>query len=307
MTSTIVKPSEKAALLIDGKAASAAVLDRVAREAASFGLKPGLAVVLVGEDPASQVYVKSKGKAAHACGFHSVQHDLPATTSEADLIDLVRRLNADPEIHGILVQLPLPTGIDAEKVLLTIAPEKDVDGFHPVNVGLLATGAVERALVPCTPAGAMLLIEEAARALGRDISGAEAVIVGRSNIVGKPMAQLLLAKNATVTIAHSRTRDLPSVARRADILVAAVGRPEMIRGGWIKPGALVIDVGINRVAGEGLNAAGQPKTRLVGDVALDEALEVAGAITPVPGGVGPMTIAMLMSNTLRAARLSHGG
>jgi methylenetetrahydrofolate dehydrogenase (NADP+)/methenyltetrahydrofolate cyclohydrolase len=306
MTSTIVKPSGKAALLIDGKAASAAVLDRVALEAASFGLKPGLAVVLVGEDPASQVYVKSKGKAAHSCGFHSVQHDLPATTSEADLIDLVRGLNADPEVHGILVQLPLPAGIDAEKVLLTIAPEKDVDGFHPVNVGLLATGAVERALVPCTPAGVMLLIEEAAKALGRDISGAEAVIVGRSNIVGKPMAQLLLAKNATVTIAHSRTRDLPSVARRADILVAAVGRPEMIRGDWIKPGALVIDVGINRVAGEGLNAAGKPKTRLVGDVALEEALEVAGAITPVPGGVGPMTIAMLMSNTLRAARLSQG-
>ena len=306
MTSTIVKPSGKSALLIDGKAASAAVLDRVAREAASFGIKPGLAVVLVGEDPASQVYVKSKGKAAHSCGFHSVQHDLPATTSEADLIALVRRLNADPAIHGILVQLPLPAGIDSEKVLLTIAPEKDVDGFHPVNVGLLATGAIERALVPCTPAGAMLLIEEAARVLGRDISGAEAVIVGRSNIVGKPMAQLLLAKNATVTIAHSRTRDLPSVARRADILVAAVGRPEMIRGDWIKPGALVIDVGINRIAGEGLNAAGQPKTRLVGDVALDEALEVAGAITPVPGGVGPMTIAMLMSNTLRAAKLARG-
>jgi methylenetetrahydrofolate dehydrogenase (NADP+)/methenyltetrahydrofolate cyclohydrolase len=294
------------ALLIDGKAASAAVLDGVAREAASFGVKPGLAVVLVGEDPASQIYVKSKGKAAQTCGFHSVQHDLPATTSEADLIALVRRLNADPAIHGILVQLPLPAGIDAERVLLTIAPEKDVDGFHPVNVGLLATGAIERALVPCTPAGAMLLIEEAARVLGRDISGAEAVIVGRSNIVGKPMAQLLLSKNATVTIAHSRTRDLPSVARRADILVAAVGRPEMIRGDWIKPGALVIDVGINRVAGEGLNAAGKPKTRLVGDVALEEALEVAGAITPVPGGVGPMTIAMLMSNTLRAARLSQG-
>jgi methylenetetrahydrofolate dehydrogenase (NADP+)/methenyltetrahydrofolate cyclohydrolase len=199
------------------------------------------------------------------------------------------------------VQLPLPAHVDSTRILETIAPEKDVDGFHPVNVGLLATGAADRALVPCTPAGAMLLIEEAARALGRDLAGAEAVIVGRSNIVGKPMAQLLLAKNATVTIAHSRTRDLPSVARRADVLVAAVGRPEMIRGDWIKPDALVIDVGINRVAG-----AEPGKTRLVGDVALQEALDVAGAITPVPGGVGPMTIAMLMANTLRAAKLSRG-
>jgi methylenetetrahydrofolate dehydrogenase (NADP+)/methenyltetrahydrofolate cyclohydrolase len=305
MTSTIVKPSGKKSLLIDGKAASAAVLERVAQEARTLGAKPGLAVVLVGEDAASQVYVKSKGKAALACGFHSVQHDLPAWTSEAEVIDLVRRLNADPAIHGILVQLPLPAGIDSAKVLLTIAPEKDVDGFHPVNVGLLATGAVDKALVPCTPAGAMLLIEEAAKALGRDLTGAEAVIVGRSNIVGKPMAQLLLAKNATVTVAHSRTKDLPSVARRADILVAAVGRPEMIRGDWIKPGALVIDVGINRVPAEGVNAFGQPKTRLVGDVAFEEAVEVAGAITPVPGGVGPMTIALLMSNTLRAAKMAR--
>ncbi|MCW2273977.1 bifunctional methylenetetrahydrofolate dehydrogenase/methenyltetrahydrofolate cyclohydrolase FolD [Rhodoblastus acidophilus] len=300
--SEIIKPSGKKALLIDGKAASAAVLARVAAEAALLAKNPGLAVVLVGEDPASQVYVKSKGKAAKECGFHSVQHDLPATTSEAELIALVKALNADPAIHGILVQLPLPKGIDSSKVLETIAPEKDVDGFHPVNVGLLATGLTDRALVPCTPAGAMLLIEEAAKALGRDISGAEAVIVGRSNIVGKPMAQLLLSRNATVTVAHSRTKDLPAVARRADILVAAVGRPEMIRGDWIKPGALVIDVGINRVPAEGLNAQGQPKTRLVGDVALQEALEVAGAITPVPGGVGPMTIALLMSNTLRAAK-----
>jgi methylenetetrahydrofolate dehydrogenase (NADP+)/methenyltetrahydrofolate cyclohydrolase len=282
------------------------VLERVAQEAATAGLKPGLAVVLVGEDAASQVYVKSKGKAALACGFHSVQHDLPASTSEAEVIDLVRKLNADPAIHGILVQLPLPAGVDAAKVLLTIAPEKDVDGFHPINVGLLGSGALDKALVPCTPAGAMLLIEEAAKALGLDLAGAEAVIVGRSNIVGKPMAQLLLAKNATVTVAHSRTRDLPAVARRADILVAAVGRPEMIRGDWIKPGALVIDVGINRIAAEGLNASGQPKTRLVGDVAFDEALHVAGAITPVPGGVGPMTIALLMSNTLRAAKMASG-
>jgi methylenetetrahydrofolate dehydrogenase (NADP+)/methenyltetrahydrofolate cyclohydrolase len=302
---TILKPSGKKALLIDGKAASVDVLERVAQEVAASGVKPGLAVVLVGSDPASQVYVKAKGKAAHSCGFHSVQIDLPATTSEAELIGMVRTLNADPVIHGILVQLPLPSGIDSAKVLQTVAPEKDVDGFHPVNVGLLATGAIDRALVPCTPAGAMLLIEAAAKFLQRDLSGAEAVIVGRSNIVGKPMAQLLLAKNATVTVAHSRTKDLPAVARRADILVAAVGRPEMIRGDWIKPDALVIDVGINRVPGEGLTASGQPKTRLVGDVALNEALDVAAAITPVPGGVGPMTIAMLMANTLRAAKLSR--
>jgi methylenetetrahydrofolate dehydrogenase (NADP+)/methenyltetrahydrofolate cyclohydrolase len=302
---TILKASGKKALLIDGKAASVDLLERVAQEVAASGVKPGLAVVLVGSDPASQVYVKSKGKAAHSCGFHSVQIDLPATTNEAELIGMVRTLNADPAIHGILVQLPLPSGIDSAKVLQTIAPEKDVDGFHPVNVGLLASGAIDRALVPCTPAGAMLLIEAAAKFLQRDLSGAEAVIVGRSNIVGKPMAQLLLAKNATVTIAHSRTRDLPAVARRADILVAAVGRPEMIRGDWIKPDALVIDVGINRVAGEGFTASGAPKTRLVGDVALNEALDVAAAITPVPGGVGPMTIAMLMANTLRAAKMSR--
>jgi methylenetetrahydrofolate dehydrogenase (NADP+) / methenyltetrahydrofolate cyclohydrolase len=299
MTHSIIRPSGRKALLIDGKIASAEALERVARESAAFKVKPGLAVVLVGEDPASQVYVKSKGKAAHSCGFHSVQYDLPASTSESELVGLVRTLNADPAIHGILVQLPLPKGVDASRVLETIAPEKDVDGFHPVNVGLLATGLTDRALVPCTPAGAMLLIEEAAGILGRDISGAEAVIVGRSNIVGKPMAQLLLAKNATVTVAHSRTKDLPEVARRADILVAAVGRPEMIRGDWIKPGALVIDVGINRVPG-----AEPGKTKLVGDVALDEALDIAGAITPVPGGVGPMTIAMLMANTLRAAKMS---
>jgi methylenetetrahydrofolate dehydrogenase (NADP+)/methenyltetrahydrofolate cyclohydrolase len=298
---SIIKPSGKKALLIDGKAASAAVLARVAAEAAALSLTPGLAVVLVGSDPASQVYVKAKGKAAKECGFHSVQHDLPATTSQEELIALVEALNADPAIHGILVQLPLPKGIDSTLVLETIAPHKDVDGFHPVNVGLLATGLTERALVPCTPAGAMLLIEEASKALGRDIAGAEAVIVGRSNIVGKPMAQLLLAQNATVTVAHSRTKNLPEVARRADILVAAVGRPEMIRGDWIKPGALVIDVGINRIAAP---EKGEGKTRLVGDVALAEALDVAGAITPVPGGVGPMTIALLMSNTLRAAKLA---
>ncbi len=301
MKAEILKPSGKKALLIDGKAAAAAVRQEVARETATLAVRPGLAVVLVGEDPASQVYVRSKSKAALECGFHSVQHDLPATTREEDLLDLVRQLNADRAIHAILVQLPLPAGVDAQKVLLAIAPEKDVDGFHPFNVGLLATGAMAKALVPCTPSGALLLIEEAAKALGRDISGAEAVIVGRSNIVGKPMAQLLLAKNATVTIAHSRTKNLSEVTRRADILVAAVGKAQMIRGDWIKPGAIVIDVGMNRIPKEG------GKTRLVGDVALEEAIEVAGAITPVPGGVGPMTIALLMANALRAAKLARAG
>jgi methylenetetrahydrofolate dehydrogenase (NADP+)/methenyltetrahydrofolate cyclohydrolase len=300
----IVRPSGRKSLLIDGKAASVEVLARVKVETASLALKPGLAVVLVGDDPASRVYVKAKSKAASECGFHSVQFDKEPTTTQDELLALVRDLNADPSIHGILVQLPLPKNIDSSVVLEAIAPEKDVDGFHPVNVGLLSTGMTERALAPCTPSGAMLLIDEAAKALGRNISGAEAVIVGRSNIVGKPMAQMLLLRDATVTVAHSRTRNLPDVVRRADILVAAVGRHEMIRGDWIKPGALVIDVGINRILSEGLNDAGLPKTRLVGDVAFNEALDVAGAITPVPGGVGPMTIAMLMSNTLRAAKLA---
>jgi methylenetetrahydrofolate dehydrogenase (NADP+)/methenyltetrahydrofolate cyclohydrolase len=295
--------------LIDGKRASERVLARVTektRALAAQGLKPGLAVVLVGEDPASQVYVKSKGNAAQACGFHSVQHDLVATTSEAELLALVEKLNSDPAIHGILLQLPLPNRLDPSRVIETISPGKDVDGLHPFNAGLLASGDMKRALVPCTPAGGMVLLEMAAAALGVNLSGAEAVVVGRSNLVGKPIAQLLLGRNATVTIAHSRTRDLAATVARADLLVAAVGRPEMIRGTWIKPGAIVIDVGINRVAGEGLNAAGKPKTKLVGDVAFAEAIEHAGAITPVPGGVGPMTIAMLMENTLRAALLSSG-
>lgn len=290
--------------MIDGKRASERVLARVTektRALAAQGLKPGLAVVLVGEDPASQVYVKSKGNAAQACGFHSVQHDLVATTSEAELLALVEKLNSDPAIHGILLQLPLPNRLDPSRVIETISPGKDVDGLHPFNAGLLASGDMKRALVPCTPAGGMVLLEMAAAALGVNLSGAEAVVVGRSNLVGKPIAQLLLGRNATVTIAHSRTRDLAATVARADLLVAAVGRPEMIRGTWIKPGAIVIDVGINRVAGEGLNAAGKPKTKLVGDVAFAEAIEHAGAITPVPGGVGPMTIAMLMENTLRAA------
>lgn len=300
-----VRPSGQGALLIDGKAASAQVIADVAAQASALaarGVRPGLAVVLVGEDPASQVYVRAKGKAAEQCGFLSVQHTLPASTSESALIALVRRLNEDESIHGILVQLPLPAHVNATLVLETIAPAKDVDGFHPVNVGLLAIGALDRALAPCTPAGSMILLREAARALGRKLAGLEAVVVGRSNIVGKPMGQLLLAENCTVTIAHSRTHDLASVVGRGDIVVAAVGRAEMVRGDWIKPGAIVIDVGINRVAGDGVDAAGKPRTRLVGDVEFSAALARAGAITPVPGGVGPMTIAMLMQNTLTAAQ-----
>jgi methylenetetrahydrofolate dehydrogenase (NADP+) / methenyltetrahydrofolate cyclohydrolase len=303
----VLRPSGQKALLIDGKKVAESVLAEAAEGAAALaakGVKPGLAVVLVGENPASQVYVRSKGKAAQSCGFHSVQHDLPDTTSEADLIALVDRLNADPAIHGILVQLPLPPAIHATRVLERVSPRKDVDGFHPFNAGLLSVGDLDRALVPCTPAGSMLLLEKAAAALGVEISGADAVVVGRSNIVGKPMAQLLLSRNATVTVAHSRSRDLKGIVRRADIVVAAVGRPEMVRGDWIKEGAIVIDVGINRVLGEGLDAEGKPKTRLVGDVEFAAALARAGAITPVPGGVGPMTIAMLMANTLRAAKLS---
>ena len=296
------KPSAAGPLLIDGKAAAASVLDEVAAGVVALGVKPGLAVVLVGDDPASRVYVGAKGRAAERCGFHSVQHTLPATTAEDDLVALVERLNADPAIHGILVQLPLPARIDATRVLEAIAPHKDVDGFHPVNAGLLAIGARARALVPCTPAGAMMLIEQTARALGVLLAGREAVVVGRSNIVGKPMAQLLLGADCTVTLAHSRTRELAALIGRADILVAAVGRPGTIDAAWIKPGAIVIDVGINRVPAEGLDRAGRPRTRLVGDVAAAAAGGPAAAVTPVPGGVGPMTIAMLMANTLEAAR-----
>jgi len=297
------------AFVLDGKAIADDVIGKVAaetRELAVRGLMPGLAVVLVGEDPASQSYVAGKGKAARRCGFHSLQHTLPAETSEADLFALVERLNADPAIHGILVQLPLPRHVASAPMLEAIDPKKDVDGFHPINVGLLSIGEMDRALVPCTPAGAMIMLDKACEALGTMLAGKEAVVVGRSNIVGKPMAQLLLSRHCTVTIAHSRTRDLPAVARRADILVAAVGRPEMVRASWVKPGAIVIDVGINRVAGQGLDALGKPKSRLVGDVAYAEAAEVAGAITPVPGGVGRMTIAMLMANTLEAAKRAAG-
>ena len=305
----VVRASEHGGRIIDGKIASLQVLEEVAERTRALiarGTTPGLAVVLVGENPASQVYVGAKGKAAKSCGFHSVQHDLAATTSEAELLKLIAELNADPAIHGILVQLPLPEGIDSNKVLEAVSPSKDVDGFHPVNVGLLGVGDVKRALVPCTPAGSLVLLEKTASALGVKLDGMEAVVVGRSNIVGKPMVQLLLSKNMTVTVAHSRTKDLAATVRRADLVVAAVGRAEMVKGDWIKPGAIVIDVGINRVAGEGLNAAGKPKTKLVGDVDFAGCARNAAAITPVPGGVGPMTIAMLMANTLRSAERAAG-
>ena len=284
------------ATIIDGKAVAADLRSRLAGEVASLagtGITPGLAVVLVGEDPASQVYVRNKAKQTREIGMASFEHRLPADTPEADLLALVARLNADDAIDGILVQLPLPDHIDAQKVIAAIDPDKDVDGFHPVNAGRLATGLP--GLVPCTPLGCVIL----AKSASADLSGMEAVVVGRSNIVGKPVAQLLLAENCTITIAHSRSRDLPAICRRADLLVAAVGRPEMVRGDWIKPGAIVIDVGINRVPNP---EAGEGKTRLVGDVAFAEAREAAGAITPVPGGVGPMTIACLLQNTLTAAR-----
>ncbi|TKB19945.1 MAG: bifunctional methylenetetrahydrofolate dehydrogenase/methenyltetrahydrofolate cyclohydrolase FolD [Mesorhizobium sp.] len=290
--------------VIDGKIVAEDVVQKVkaltADLSARGATRPGLAVVIVGEDPASQVYVASKSRTAKECGFLSLQHTLPAETTEAQLLKIIGDLNADPSIHGILVQLPLPRHIDSGKVIQTIAPEKDVDGFHFINVGKLGTGELETAFVPCTPAGSMLLIE---RVRGKDLSGLNAVVVGRSNIVGKPMANLLLAANCTVTIAHSRTKDLPALARTADILVAAVGRPEMVRGDWVKSGATVIDVGINRIPAP---EKGEGKSRLVGDVAYAEAAEVAGAITPVPGGVGPMTIAMLMANTVASAYLAAG-
>lgn len=280
--------------IIDGKLFAAGLRERVAEKVAAFraaaGRAPGLAVVLVGEDPASQVYVRSKHKATIEAGMESFEHRLPATATQDELLAMVRRLNADDAVDGILVQLPLPDHIDENQVIATIDPDKDVDGFHVVNAGRLAVG--QHGYVPCTPLGCLMLLKDR---LG-DLSGLDAVVIGRSNIVGKPMAQLLLGESCTVTIAHSRTRDLAGVVKRADIVVAAVGRPEMIRGDWIKPGATVIDVGINRVPGT------EPgKTKLVGDVAFAEAAEAAGAITPVPGGVGPMTIAVLLRNTLVAA------
>ena len=285
--------------VIDGKAFAAGLRGRVAaavaRIKAEHGLTPGLAVVLVGENAASKVYVKNKALQTTEAGMNSFKHDLPAETSQGELLALVARLNADPAVHGILVQLPLPEQIDSHAVLAAIDPDKDVDGFHVVNAGRLSTGT-GAPLVPCTPLGCLMLL----KAYVGDLTGKRAVIVGRSNIVGKPMAQLLLGENCTVTVAHSRTRDLDAECRRADILVAAVGRPEMIRGDWIAPGATVIDVGINRID------AGGGKTRLVGDVAFDEALEAAGLITPVPGGVGPMTIACLLANTVTAACRQQG-
>ena len=286
------------ARIIDGKAFAANLRARIGRQVAALkdrdGLIPGLAAVLVGEDPASQVYVRNKEKQTAEAGMASVGRRLDAGTSQADLLTIISELNADPAVHGILVQLPLPGQIEPRAIIDAIDPAKDVDGFHPINVGCLASG--EDALVPCTPLGCTMLLKDT---LG-DLTGANAVIVGRSNIVGKPMAQLLLAENCTVTIAHSRTKDLPAVCREADIVIAAVGRPRMIKGDWIKPGATVIDVGINRIETD------EGKTRLVGDVAFDEALQVAGAITPVPGGVGPMTIACLLQNTLTACCRLHG-
>ena len=288
------------AKVIDGKEVASEVVETVkaatAKLTSDTGVIPGIAVVIVGEDPASQVYVRSKGKRATECGFHSVTHTMPEETSEADLLAMVQSLNEDEAIDGILVQLPLPKHIDEGKVIQMIAPEKDVDGFHFINVGKLGTGETDTAFVPCTPAGSMVLLK---KALGTsDLSGLNAVVVGRSNIVGKPMMNLLLTANATVTVAHSRTKDLPALCKTADILVAAVGRPEMIKADWVKPGASVIDVGINRIDAP---EKGEGKSRLVGDVAYDESAEVAGSITPVPGGVGPMTIAMLMANTLESA------
>lgn len=287
------------AAIIDGKAFAANLRGKVGELAAAFeakaGRRAGLAVVLVGEDPASQVYVRSKGKQTVEAGMASFEHKLPAETPEADLLALIDQLNTDPAVDGILVQLPLPGHMDEQKVIAAINPDKDADGFHVTNVGRLAVG--QPGFVPCTPLGCIMLLKDR---LG-SLSGLDAVVIGRSNIVGKPMAQLLLAESCTVTIAHSRTRDLPAVVRRADIVVAAVGRPEMVKADWIKPGATVIDVGINRVP-----AAEEGKTRLVGDVDYAGAMEVAGAVTPVPGGVGPMTIAVLLRNALVAAYRNAG-
>lgn len=295
------------AAVIDGKAKAAEITATVSESTAELldksGVKPGLAVVIVGEDPASEVYVRNKKRTAEACGFHSVRHALATDSSQDAVLELVAELNADPAIHGILVQLPLPDHLDEQGITQSVSPDKDVDGFHFENIGKLTAGKTDSAFIPCTPAGCMLMIEDQ---LGRDLSGLNAVIIGRSNIVGKPMASLLLKANATVTITHSRTSDLPGVCGNADILVAAVGRPNMVKRDWVKPGAVVIDVGINRIE---VSDNGEIRSKLTGDVDFDEVSEVASAITPVPGGVGPMTIAMLMSNTLtsatRATRKNH--
>lgn len=294
----------KTAQRIDGKAKAAEMSAEISVQAealrAEHGLQPGLAVVIIGEDPASQVYVRNKKRTAEACGFNSVQHALAETVSEDDVLSLVEQLNNDAAIHGILVQLPLPKHLDEQRITQAILPTKDVDGFHFVNIGKLSSGNTADAFVPCTPAGCMLMIQDH---LGADLSGLNAVVIGRSNIVGKPMASLLLQVNATVTVTHSRTRDLAGVVRQADIVVAAVGRANMVKGDWIKPGAVVIDVGMNRIE---TTVDGETKSRLTGDVDFDEVSQTAAAVTPVPGGVGPMTIVMLMANTLRSARLAAG-
>ena len=289
---------------IDGKALAAELSATIAAETEvllkEHGIRPGLDVIIVGDDPASQVYVRNKKRRAEACGFRSERHSLPEDVDQATVLELIDTLNNDDQVHGILVQLPLPDQLDEQRITQSITPEKDVDGFHYINIGKLTAGDSGDAFIPCTPAGCMLMIE---RHLGRDLSGKSAVVIGRSNIVGKPMASLLLAANATVTITHSRTRDLPGVCRAADIIVAAVGRANMVKRDWIKPGAIVIDVGINRID---VDVDGETKSKLTGDVDYEGAAEVAAAITPVPGGVGPMTIVMLMSNTLRAAKLAAG-
>lgn len=289
------------AKIINGKAIAVELRQEIAREVeqlVSAGKpRPGLATVLIGENPASQTYVRAKRKACAQVGIESFSYELPATVSQEKVEELIRRLNDDPKIHGILVQLPLPAGIDGERVLRAVSIEKDVDGFHPINIGRLAQKGREPLFVPCTPAGCIELLKRA----GAKLDGANAVVIGRSNIVGMPVALLLVRENATITICHSHTRDLPGTCRKADVLIAAIGRPEMIRGDWIKPGAYVIDVGINRIE----DSTRKRGYRLVGDVAFDEAVEVAGAITPVPGGVGPMTIAGLLRNTLRSAKRSQ--
>lgn len=289
---------------IDGKAKAAQLAQDITRDTAKLldehGIRPGLAVVIIGDNPASQVYIRNKKRTAESCGFHSVQHTLAADTSEQDVLQLMDELNNDRAIHGILVQLPLPGHLDEQTITQAISPAKDVDGFHLLNIGKLTAGHTADAFVPCTPAGCMLMIKDE---LGSDLSGKNAVVIGRSNIVGKPMASLLLQANATVTITHSRTKDLPQVVSAADIVVAAVGRPNMVKADWVKAGAVVIDVGINRVEE---TTDGEVRSRLTGDVDYDDVCTVARAVTPVPGGVGPMTIIMLMANTLRSARLAAG-
>ena len=290
------------ASLINGKQKAQELTEKIKEATLRLkqeGIIPGLAVVIIGEDPASQVYVRNKKRTAEECGFSSTQHSLDKDVSEQEVLNLIKTLNEDSAVHGILVQLPLPRNLNEELITQSIVPEKDVDGFHYINIGKLAAGDLENAFVPCTPAGCMLMIEDQ---LGKDLSGLNATVIGRSNIVGKPMASLLLQANATVTICHKATKDVPGIVKQSDIVVAAVGRPDMIKGNWIKPGAVVIDVGINRIEVE---ENGEMKSKLTGDVDFDEVVMVASAITPVPGGVGPMTIAMLMFNTLRSAKNSQ--